>query len=840
MNNRILNKNIFHKKNNNHLKEETKNSGINSKNSDQILSTKSILNKKKNNFFRKNPKNNRSINFQKLIISSKLNKNNSHSPESEHINRNLSFNNIILPRKSFNKNSSQSILNNKQNHLCIKNLKQASNKNLKNIIKGKTYFIRNLDITEEIIENSANSSKKLNNHFLLNNCNTPSNKKTKTKANNNKIIFKNNSFISNNNNAFFAPSSKIKNCFTNLIINKNDSNNNIGKNKIKGIPFSLKKNQKRINSVIDYKNNDLYKKDSQKKLHSIYKNEKLFNNKKSNVNKVITFKGKHSTDINLTDKNNINDNLKNSFCNNNINKKICSVKKKGFNILTNSQILEFSDNKSFKLIRKFNLDEESKKEDNFTVINLNKGKYDIKKQSINNNHKNIKKNLILIGNRLNYKNFNKEIYETNENESSKIINCSKSDKNPNPKNKNSSFIKRSTENTKKFKDNTKNKKNLDRSLKSKENNSNNAIIISYSELPKNKKMKTENLEPIKVSPKISNNNKYIKDVQTFKNSHLFLFKSKEKVCIEIKKIIDFENVIEIIINFCDLETLNKLCLISKKFYKNIRLVIYKIIMKKVFNYNKKKNNNYKNKIKSSIFKYSTLSEKSNSLLEKKYKDYLFENNNMYDGQIKKDLTRTLPGNSSFQYGNNNYNKLYHILTAYSNFNKNIGYVQGLNVLAANSIFAFEKEVDAFLFLDALIQKFRLEDFIGVSNKLSSKLEDICNCINKYIPKIKEFFSKMNLNYEFFIAGWVVTLFSNSMDNQYLFYIWDYMIIFGWEYFYCFVAAVLKKYENEILSLQLNMLTFYMKNILRNKSFQIEFENIINLSFDYLLTEKKLK
>ena len=69
---------------------------------------------------------------------------------------------------------------------------------------------------------------------------------------------------------------------------------------------------------------------------------------------------------------------------------------------------------------------------------------------------------------------------------------------------------------------------------------------------------------------------------------------------------------------------------------------------------------------------------------------------------------------------------------------------------------------------------------------------------------------MNLNYEFFIAGWVVTLFSNSMDNQYLFYIWDYMIIFGWDYFYCFVAAVLKKYENEILSLQLNKLTFYMK------------------------------
>ena len=96
---------------------------------------------------------------------------------------------------------------------------------------------------------------------------------------------------------------------------------------------------------------------------------------------------------------------------------------------------------------------------------------------------------------------------------------------------------------------------------------------------------------------------------------------------------------------------------------------------------------------------------------------------------------------------------------------------------------------------------------------------------------------MNLNYEFFIAGWVLTLFSNSMDSEHLFYIWDYMIIFGWNYFNCFVVAVLKKYENEILSIPLNKLTFYMKNILRNESFQNEFENIIKYSFEYLLKEK---
>ena len=67
-----------------------------------------------------------------------------------------------------------------------------------------------------------------------------------------------------------------------------------------------------------------------------------------------------------------------------------------------------------------------------------------------------------------------------------------------------------------------------------------------------------------------------------------------------------------------------------------------------------------------------------------------------------------------------------------------------------------------------------------------------------------------------------------------------MIIFGWDYFNCFVIAVLKKYEDEILKLPLYKLTFYMKNILKNQKFEEDFENIIKSSFTILLKEKNFK
>ena len=405
-------------------------------------------------------------------------------------------------------------------------------------------------------------------------------------------------------------------------------------------------------------------------------------------------------------------------------------------------------------------------------------------------HDNQKKKVMFKNNKLNNKSTNSITNKNGNNGNNNMnINNEKMDiqnnKINNPKmqknksDKNSNSIKKHIENQQKSKIDGKIKIKI--SVENQKNSlgNNNNIINPITESEKNNE-EDEEIDTIEDSLKSSN---HIISIHIFKTPNIYLSKTNIISCLKLlPKILNLEKFIRISILFCDLETLNKLCLISKKYYKCIKPIINKIIMEKVYNYNKNNKNKYKNKIKSSLLKFSSLSEISKTLLEKKYKDLLFENNCIYDEQIKKDLTRTLPGNISFQYGNENYNKLYHLLTAYANYNKNIGYAQGLNFLAANTIFIFEKEMDEFLFLDALIQKFNLENIIGLSNNLSIKLEEITNCLNKYFPKIKKYLESMNLNYEFFLAGWVLTLFSNSINNEYLFYIWDFMIIFGWDYF----------------------------------------------------------
>lgn len=865
MNNKISNKVIHDKSHSEYIPEETKNTLVNNKNNEQPTTNKSILNKNKKPLLNKKQKNvSIGINLEKLIINKRKNNNiNISNNQLDQINRNLSYNSIISNKKNINQNNSLSILS-KSNKKPdgLKNLKHSTtnfNYNNNNVInKGKTFFIKNLDLTEETLEPSLSSGSKIFNQSIINN-NIPRIYEKQKILQNSSLIIKNNSFANpNTNNNALIPPQRIKNCYTNLNINKNDSNRK--KNKLKGIPFSLKKNKPRINTILQNNNNniELNLENSEENIRPIYKNEKLLQKKKMiGNNKALLIKvGNNSKDIFLTEKNN-NENLKKSFCNSDIKKsffndlnykRISPLAKNGIYISPSKQGLELIDNKSFKIVRKLdlgqNINEESKKDMDVKFLDENNvkiGKIFNKVSKVKILHDNQKKKVMSKNNKLNNKNLNINKSSNNVNNNMNINNEKTDNKNykiNNPKmiknksDKNSNYLKKNVENIQKPK--IKDEIKIKISVENHKNNPiNNNIINPISESEKNNE-DDEDIDTIEDSLKSSN---HIISIHIFKTSNIYLSKTNIVSCLKlIPKILNIEKVIKISIHFCDLNTLNKICLISKKYYKYIKPIINKIIMEKVYKYNKKNKNNknkYKNKIKSSLLKFSSLSEISRTLLEKKYKDLLFQNNCIYDEQIKKDLTRTLPGNKSFQYGNENYNKLYHLLTAYANYNKNIGYAQGLNFLAANSIFIFEKEMDEFLFLDALIQKFNLENIIGLSNKLSIKLEEISNCLNKYFPKIKKYLESMNLNYEFFLAGWVLTLFSNSINNEYLFYIWDFMIIFGWNYFNCFIIAVLKKYEKEILSLPQNKLTFYMKNILKNDSFQKDFEAIMKSSFEFL-------
>ena len=294
------------------------------------------------------------------------------------------------------------------------------------------------------------------------------------------------------------------------------------------------------------------------------------------------------------------------------------------------------------------------------------------------------------------------------------------------------------------------------------------------------------------------------------------------------KYIKFKHYIE---NYLDTKSLLVLSSVNKDFYKNFRNIIYNkyydIIL---LDSNNKENINQiiKSLLKNSSYK---LKNKSNEEIDQIYNSFNYKS--IYNEHIIKDLTRTFPNDTTFNKNSLNYYKLFNILTTYSNFNKQIGYAQGLNFISAIGLSLFDTEKEVFVFIDGLLNRFGLIKYMGINNNLVKNLKYFSYVLNKYVPDIIAFFETKLVNHEFFSTNWIITLFSNCMHRKSLVIIWCFMTVFGWKFFYCFTIESLKFYKDDILKTEEKELNYKMKNLLNNDKFDKNRNLIIKNTFQLM-------
>ena len=288
-----------------------------------------------------------------------------------------------------------------------------------------------------------------------------------------------------------------------------------------------------------------------------------------------------------------------------------------------------------------------------------------------------------------------------------------------------------------------------------------------------------------------------------------------------------------IIKYIDNKSLISFSSINKNIFKYTRIILYSIIYKKLLFKNNNNKEDFTKKIIYNIFNHSSkkLNFRNKIQLTSKYLFYKYDSS--FKVKIIQDLSRTFPQDTEFNI-NSNYHKLYNILTAYSNYNKLIGYTQGLNFIAATGIYIFKTEEEVFLFLDCINYRFNLEKNLSIQNRdLSDNYNYFCLLLNKYVPEIVNYFELKGLNHCFFSISWMITLFSNSMKRKYLIKTWCFMILFGWKFFYSFVINILRYYKNEILSKEENKLSDYMKLILNDNNFCNNYKNIVKNTLNFM-------
>ena len=332
-------------------------------------------------------------------------------------------------------------------------------------------------------------------------------------------------------------------------------------------------------------------------------------------------------------------------------------------------------------------------------------------------------------------------------------------------------------------------------------------------------------------PSIPEENIQIIPLKTMKYNNRHIILPNKHIISKMHKILKQEKIIKCIILYLTNEDLYHLSLVNYLGYKIVSKLINNIIYHKI-----SKNINDKNFVKKiwkqELLKYSDFNGINN--IDLMYKNYLKKSNNKYDKEIIKDLLRTFPNDSSFQRGSPCYQKLFNILKAYSNYNNEIGYAQGMNFIVAKLIKFFNKEKESFIYLDSLFNKLKMVEVIGIKNNLEKKMKTVQFLLKELCPDILFFLERKKINHEIFTAKWYITLFSQNFkfDNL-LMIIWNFAIIYGWKFIFLFSISVIISFKARYINLDLYDFTQYMKNIFVFENFQKKFKDVMKLTFYYM-------
>lgn len=304
----------------------------------------------------------------------------------------------------------------------------------------------------------------------------------------------------------------------------------------------------------------------------------------------------------------------------------------------------------------------------------------------------------------------------------------------------------------------------------------------------------------------------------------------------IKKIKETTTLNTFIYSYLSLGDLFKKCLfINKKVYKEtLKYIFFKLKCELLHKYINK-NDSYNKSLKKLLIK------KPKSELQKNIDEIYFNyyrSNSKYEMKIASDITRTFPLEKSFKKNGSLYRPLSNLLHTYSLFKPQIGYTQGLNFLFGNCLFLFDDLPSVFFYVHGMIKRLQMKSIFSYkNNSLSYRINQLGTFLLKNVGDVFIYLKDNYVNHEFFTTNWVLTLFSNGMKRNLVFIVWDFMIVFGWDFFDFFVVEMLNAFKKEIFDCNVKDLSKYMRDLIGMKEFEQKFMKIVEKVIEKMFIEK---
>ncbi|KIK27668.1 hypothetical protein PISMIDRAFT_630093 [Pisolithus microcarpus 441] len=188
---------------------------------------------------------------------------------------------------------------------------------------------------------------------------------------------------------------------------------------------------------------------------------------------------------------------------------------------------------------------------------------------------------------------------------------------------------------------------------------------------------------------------------------------------------------------------------------------------------------------------------------------LLKGSSSHEKSITRDLGRTFPHHEFFTNGQGiGQENLFNVLKAYSLYDPQVGYCQGLPFVVAVLLLNMPDE-QAFCLLVRLMYSYDLRGhFLPEMPKLQLRLFD--RLVEELLPVLHVHFLRQGVKSSMFCSQWFLTLFGYRFPLEIVFRIYDTCLASGVESIFAFSVALLQKNEDILLSMKFDEILVFLK------------------------------
>lgn len=207
--------------------------------------------------------------------------------------------------------------------------------------------------------------------------------------------------------------------------------------------------------------------------------------------------------------------------------------------------------------------------------------------------------------------------------------------------------------------------------------------------------------------------------------------------------------------------------------------------------------------------WQLMSASKDSEMEATYVKFLKETS-PHEKAITRDLGRTFPQHEFFTDGQGiGQENLFNVLKAYSIYDPQVGYCQGLPFVVAILLLNMPDE-EAFCLLVRLMYSYDLRGhFLPEMPKLQLRLFQFDRIVEELLPVLHVHFLREGVKSSMYCSQWFLTLFSYRLPLEIVFRIFDNCLASGIEAIFGFALALLQKNEAKLLSMKFDELVAFL-------------------------------